>query len=277
MSRNSQAIWCAVYGLPLIAVILCPIASAETILPVGPIVFSSNADYDNNFKEPTTWPGPFPLNGLARDAAGYLTLTNIPTSLAVFDSSATGGVGGFGGTAGGDANSDLSDFTVSADFASSVPGGVGGGFLLRLDGAEGSGYAAGVHSLDPFTIAFDLFEGASFENAGLNIYSEVVPLPFGFSVEANTFYTFSVKADGGSFLFDFANGAAQGSFTDGTVSATTGQVGIILDTLAPGVTSRLDNFQVVPEPSSFALAGLGLFGMLPILRRRIRRHSRRLR
>lgn len=231
---------------------------AATVLPVGPISFSGNSDYDSAFKEPN----PF-LADLQRNAAGYLSVFNSPTALAIFDTSASGGVGGSGGLIGSDTNNDLSDFTISADLASSLPG-IGGGFLLRLNGSEGAGYLAHVRSLNPFTVVFDLFEGASAISAGFQIFSTAVPLPIGVSVAANTFYTFKVTAVGGTFAFDFANGAAKATFTDFTPSATVGQVGIVVDNLASGATARLDNFRIaaVPEPSSIVLAVLA--GVMPL-------------
>lgn len=247
-----------------VLLVLSPIArsNAATVLPVGPITFSTNSDYDSAFKEPN-----FFFGDLGRDPAGYLSVFNSPSGLAVFDTSAIGGLGGFGGFGGSDANNDLSDFTISADLANTLPG-IGGGFLLRFNGSEAGGYAASVHNLDPFTVAFDLFEGASAMNAGFNIFHAVLPLPLGFSVAANTFYPFKVTAVGGTFDFDFADGAAIATFTDLTPSATVGQVGIVVDNLAPFATARLDNFRItaVPEPGSLVLAVLA--GVIPLAYRR---------
>lgn len=234
-------------------------APAATLLPVGPIAFGSNSEFDNRFKESSLLAGGFPTNGLARNASGFLSATNVPTSLAVYDTAATGGSNGLGGTGGGDANNDLSNFTISAEFASSVPG-IAGGFLLRLNNSEAGGYVATVRNLAPFQIQFSLFEGASFTSAGFNIFNQVVLLPPPFSVAANTFYEFRLTVNGGNFQFNFANGSAVANFTDLTVSSTIGQVGIIVDTLAPGTTSLMDNFQIraVPEPSSAALCIVAL-------------------
>jgi hypothetical protein len=231
------------------------------MLPVGPITFSANSDYDKAFKEPAIPQ----LDDMQRDAAGYLSVFNTPTSIAIYDTSASGGAGGSGGVTGSDANNDLSNFTISADLASSFAG-VGGGFLLRLNASEAGGYTAAVHNLNPFAVAFDLFEGSSAISAGFNIFSTVVPLPIGFSVAPNTFYTFKVTATGGKFDFDFAGGAATATFTDFTPSATVGQVGIVVDNLGPGGTARLDNFRIaaVPEPSSVVLAALA--AVVPLAR-----------
>ncbi len=71
----------------LFAVSVCPLSmvDAATILPVGPITFSTNASYDSNFKES-------PLNtGTVRNAAGYLQLQGFQYGVAVYDTSATGG------------------------------------------------------------------------------------------------------------------------------------------------------------------------------------------
>jgi hypothetical protein len=230
-----------------------------TTLPVGPITFSSNSDYDNKFKEP-----PF-YNGILRSPNGYLELSGTPTGMAVFDTSATGGANGQGGTGGLDVNSDLSNFTISADVASSVAGGIGVGFLLRLNSSEAAGYVAGAHFFPPFTtgtgkVAFDVFEGAGFTGAGLRIFHQEVPVsstPF-----ANMFYNFRVSVSGGTFSFDFNHGAATAGFTDTTVIATSGQVGIVLDTASAFAATRLDNLTVedaplaVPGTSDPWLAGM---------------------
>lgn len=220
-----------------------------TILPVGPITFDTDSDFDSNFKEP-----PFPFNGLERNAAGYLSLVDRQAGLAVFDQSATGGAGGSGGTNGSDSNNDLSDFVISADFASSVPF-IGGGFLLRLDSFEAVGYLAVVHSPSPNLVVFELLAGSSLFDPGFPIFSQTVSLPDDMSIVADTFYSFQVTADSGAFHFDFANGAATASFVDPIPATTAGQVGILVLTPVPGVTSRLDNFQIsaVPEPSSLIL------------------------
>jgi hypothetical protein len=255
-SAVGRSLFKATNLFPVVAVLLLHAqvrCHAATVLPVGPITFSANSDYDKAFKEPAVPQ----LDDMQRDAAGYLSVFNTPTSVAIYDTSASGGAGGNGGVAGSDANKDLSDFTISADFASSFAG-VGGGFLLRLNASEAGGYTASVHNLNPFVVAFDLFEGSSAVSAGINIFSTVVPLPNGFSVAPNTFYTFKVAAVGGTFTFDFAGGAAKASFVDFNPSATVGQVGIVLDNLGPGGTARLDNFRIaaVPEPSSLVLAVL---------------------
>jgi hypothetical protein len=231
---------------------------AATVLPVGPISFNSNSEYDSAFKESNPM-----LASLQRDAAGNVSLFNTQTSLAIFDTSASGGVGGNGGLIGSDANNDLSDFTISADFASTLPG-IGGGFLLRLNSSEANGYAVRVHNIDPLLVVFDVFKGASAMSAGFQIFSTGVPLPIGSAVAANTFYTFKVTVVGGTFTLDFANGAAKATFTDFAPGATVGQVGIVVDNLAPGATARLDNFRIaaVPEPSSLVLAALA--GIIPL-------------
>lgn len=249
--------------------------SAATTLPVGPITFGTDASYDSSFKEPPTAPFAPILNGLSRNAAGYLFVNGLQSSLALYDTAATGGFNGLGGTGGGDANKDLSDFTVSADFANSLPG-IGGGFLLRFNSSEANGYAAGVHSLDPFAVQFDLYEGANQYTAGLQIFSQVAVFPAGFSVAANTFYEFKVTVSGGTFKFDFAHGKATANFTDFTVSATSGQVGIEVDTLAPNTYAELDNFKItaVPEPSGMVLAALGLAALSAVRAKRARRSRR---
>lgn len=248
--------------IALAAWLIAAAAFGGTNLPVGPIAYSSNADYDANFKEPPQF------SGASRSAAGYVEAINVPTAIAVFDTSATGGAGGAGGTGGGDANNDLANFTISADLASTAAGGVGGAFLLRLNNAEAAGYAVGVHSLSTTAVRFEVYENSSVVSAGTRIFVQDVPLA-GVTLTANTFYPYKVAANGGTFQLDFAGGAAATAFTDATVSATVGQVGFVLDTLAPGVATRLDNFAIVPEPSCALLLLVG--GPASLAARRSRR------
>ena len=226
---------------------------SATTLPVGPITFSSNADYDANFKESS-------FNGISRSTSGYLEVSGVPTATAAFDTSATGGVNGSGGTGGSDANNDLANFTLSADVASSVAGGIGAGFLLRLNNSEAGGYLAVVHTQGTSSVTFDIGEGASLTSAGANIFSRTISLS-GLTVAANTFYHYKVTISGGTFSFDFGSGAATASFTDTTVTATVGQAGILMDTFSPSSATRMDNFSIVPEPpnSTFVLVASFIF------------------
>ena len=210
-----------------------------TSIPVGPISFSSNADYDSNFKEAPSY------NGIVRNASGYLQLLGSPDGLAIFDTSATGGINGQGGSGGADANSDLTDMTISADVASSVAGGIGAGFFFRLNSAEAGGYLASVHTFGTGSVVFDVYEGASLANPGVRVFSVMVPLT-GLTIAADTFYNFKVSLSGGFFLLNFASGAATATFTDTTVSTTVGQVGIVLDTISPTAATRLTNFEILP-------------------------------
>jgi len=250
-----------------------------TTLPVGPITFSSNSDYDKSFKEPPAPPPPlYPLDGIVRSPNGYLQLSGTPSGIAVFDTSATGGANGQGGTGGLDANNDLSNFTISADVASSVAGGIGVGFLLRLNSSEAGGYVAGAHFFPPFTtgtgkVAFDIGEGAGFTGAGLRIFHQEVPVSS--TPLADTFYNFQVSVSGGTFSFDFNHGAASASFTDTTVTATSGQVGIVLDAASPFAATRLDNFTIVPEPSIFALLTTGVASLLLMAWRQAKQSQQR--
>jgi hypothetical protein len=228
-----------------------------TTLPVGPITFSTNADYDSNFKESSSF------NGISRNANGYLEVSGVPTATAAFDTSATGGINGQGGTGGGDANIDLSNFAISADIASSVSGGIGAAFLLRLNSAEAGGYVASVHTQGTTAVTFDIGEGASLTSSGAHIFSTTVTLS-GLTTAANTFYNFKVTISGGAFSFDFGSGAATTNFTDTTVSATVGQVGILMDTFSPSAATRMKNFAVVPEPTSSCLIILSVVGYLAV-------------
>lgn len=238
---------------------LCPLLNltAATVLPVSPLTFESNSDYDSSFKESQSF------NGAFRSPNGYLEVLGVPNATAAFDTSANGGVNGSGGSSGSDANNDLSNFTVSADAASSVAGGIGVGFLLRMNSSESNGYLAAMFTQGTTAVTFNVFEGAGLNTAGTPIFGSTIPLT-GLTIAANTFYPFKVTIAGGVFSFDFGSGAAVASFTDTSVSAITGQVGFSLSTLSPTSATRLDNFTIVPEPSSsdlilISLAGCTLF------------------
>jgi hypothetical protein len=242
----------------LVAALLTPLigAHAATILPVGPITFSTNASYDSAFKEDAA------TAGILRSVGGFVQLQGPTVGLAVYDTSATGGANGSGGTAGSDANNDLSNFTISADFSSNDIGFFGIGFLLRLNAAESNGYYAAVVRTGPSSVTFDLTEGASLaDGPGNNIFSQSVILTSQ-TINANQTYPFKLTVIGGNFAFDFGSGAATASFTDNTVSATTGQVGFSLATATPSSVTRLDNFAIgaVPEPSAALLVVVGAAG-----------------
>jgi hypothetical protein len=233
----------------LLVISLCPTLAvqAATTLPFGPITFGTNASYDSNFKESFFDPGN------TRSADGYLQLQGFQYGPAIFDTSATGGSNGSGGTGGSDANNDLSNFTISADVATSEVGQFGAGFLLRLNSSEANGYFASFLVAGPTSVTFDLFEGASLNGGfGNNIFSTTVPLT-GLSFATDTFYAFKVTANNNTFSFDFGAGAGKASFTDSTPSATVGQVGFVLTTAGPSAATRLDNFAIVPEPGTASL------------------------
>jgi hypothetical protein len=216
--------------------------------PVGPITFSTNANYDTNFKESVF------DRGNTRHAAGYLQLQGFQYGPAVFDTSANGGSNGSGGTGGNDANNDYANFTISADVATTEIGLFGVGFLLRLDSGEANGYFASVLSETETSVRFDLFEGASLNGGfGSNIFSTAAPLTGGVTLATNQFFAFKVTATDGKFDFDFGSGAAQANFNDTSVSSITGQVGFVLTTASPSAATRLDNFAIVPEPATSKL------------------------
>lgn len=231
--------------LPSLAV-LCALVSTSsaTTLPIGPITFGSNAEYDQNFKEPpSAFPAPLRVEAIRRQSNGSLALNGSFMSSAVFDTSTTGGTGGFGGTGGSDTNNDLGNFIIAADFATTSAN-FGGGFLLRLNSAEAGGYAVTFDTNSTSAMTFTVFENS--ESAlpifGDQIFMETVSLPG--NILPNSLYTFQVLVNGGTFEFNFANGAAKAIFTDPTVTATVGQAGIVL--LNPGQTTAvgLDNFRL---------------------------------
>lgn len=225
--------------------------SAQTILPVGPISFSSNANYDTNFKEAGA------NTGMLRNASGYLQLLGSPTGLAVFDTSASGGTGGLGGTGGGNTNNDLSNFIISADLAGSGVGSIWGGFLLRLNDSEANGYVGIVRAFSPTSVNFSVGRGSSLTSAGMQVFNRTVTLA-SLTLSPGIFYDFQLTLNGGTFDFDFANGQATASFTDPFPLALMGQAGILLSTASPFESSRLDNFMIqqIPEPHTFSYVSI---------------------
>ena len=167
---------------------------------------------------------------------------------------------------------DFSNFTISADLASSS-GQIHAGFLLRLDSSDANGYLATLDTSGP-QASFAVFEGASLTTPGSLIFSKAIStIPF--ASAANTFYNLKVTVTGGTFSFDFDHGIATATFTDTSVTATSGQVGILLEPPPPpqGGSAQLDNFTVVPEPGTGSLIVCIVFGYFGL--RRLRRHLSR--
>jgi hypothetical protein len=255
-------------------------SQAVTTLPVGPFTFSSNADYDNNFKEGST--------GSLRVDTGSLRVSSLDATTAgigsaIYDTSVTPGTGGNGGTGGTDNNNDLSDFTVSSVIQFQNRGGQSTiGYFLRMDGSEAGGYLATAtfyNSTAPLAVRFDLFKnvdlnfvpaisGTSTPPSGF-FASTFVP----FTTAAATNFNFSVTAIGSDFTFTLANAAnttsVSATLSDPGTTVLTGQVGVFLraQQQTGGSTSRLDDFTItIPEPSSALL--LGSAASLLFVRRR---------
>lgn len=230
-----------------------------TTLPVGPYPFDSYAEFDSAFKRGA--------GSVQRDSGGYIYIRSGDFGSAVFDTSAVGSGGG-GGLTGSDANNDLSDFTVLADISGSISSASLVGFYLRLDDTEANGYLASVQFSSADQVTFSLSEGASVSSDGTEIFSQSVSL-VGLTLSSGSYYPLRVSANGGRFDFDFGDGAAAASFTDSTVSRSVGQVGFLLR--HPDV--RLDNFTVVPEPTTPMLLAAG--ACVAFMLRSVRRHGAR--
>jgi hypothetical protein len=236
---------------PVSILLLCVLAQtlrAATTLPAGPYGFNSFAEFDSNFKRGA--------GSTQRDSTGIVYIRSGTFGSAVFDTSAMsapGGSGGSGGISGSDANNDLSNFTIQADISGSVAAMSLAGFYLRLDANEANGYLAAIKYLSPTQIAFSLSEGASVSADGATLFAQTLSLS-GMTLAAGVFYPFRVSANAGRFDFDFANGAATASFTDGSVSRTIGQAGFLLR----NPDAQLDNFSIVPEPNVSTLSGIAL-------------------
>jgi hypothetical protein len=219
--------------------------------PVGPIYFDSASDYASNFKENASF------DGISYDPAGYLTLQGSSSGIAVYDSSAFGGSSGDGATGGYDDDNQFDDFTASATVASSnyfAPS-FRIGFLLRLDDSEANGYLVQVTPSSDTAVVFEIYEGASLTGSGTRIYQQSVSIN-SLTLQTDTFNSFKVSIDGGTFITDFASGEATASHTDNSVSANSGQVGLLLGTQNPIIKTHLDNFQITSSSLPFELSSL---------------------
>lgn len=254
-------------------------SQAVTTLPVGPFTFTTNADYDNNFKEGT--------NGalIATGASGYLGVTSpVGASAfgsAIYDTSVTPGTGGNGGTGGTNANNDLSNFTVSSliQFQNRATTATAG-YFIRMNDDETSGYLATAtffNTAAPLQVRFDLYKGVGLDyNPAAGGVGSFATIALDFTTSAAANFNFSVTAVGDSFSFFLSNAGNTASvshtFTDAGTTVLTGQTGIFLrasQQTSATSTTRMDNFTIttpIPEPSSALL--LGSAASLLLLRRR---------
>lgn len=262
-------------------------SQAVTTLPVGPVTFASNADYDNNFKEGA--------NGSLRRDTDSIRVSSIDDSAvgfgsALYDTSVTPGTGGAGGTGGSNNNNDLSNFTVTGLIQFQNRGQQStAGYFLRMNDAATSGYLATAtfyNSMGTLAVRFDLFENVSidfnpaFSGTGTAPSGTIASQSMNFTTAAAANFNFSVTAVGADFTFRLANAGNTSSVTTtltDTVSPTltAGQVGIFLRAQGQngGSTSRLDNFTItepIPEPSSTLLLGSAA-SLLMVRRRRAER------
>ncbi len=228
-------------------------ASAATVLPVGPISFDSNGEFDSSF-----WSTD--LNSMARRTiSGSNGVVWVPRNggagAVVFDTSAIGGSNGSGGTSGSNANNDLSDFVIAGDFfvegrtTSNVAG-----FFLRLDDSGSGGYLASIE-LSATGGTFRLYENVGVSSADAPaLEKQVFSSTFIAPTATNTFYRFEVSAEGNTFNFSFNDGVATASYTDDSLSRSTGQAGLYLQSSAS--YTQFDNFEItaIPEPSTVALS-----------------------
>ena len=245
------------------------------------ITFEDNASYDTNFAEKN--------NGthVTRNVGGYLSLTNTGTGIAtaaIYNSAASGGTVGSGGTTINtpyDTYGGTTEFNIQADYSQSNPqGGPAGtsfGFYVKAPSNANptTGYAALFRLTD--TVAdfrvFDSNGNPSISGVGTLIgTAQTHTMPF----LADTYYTLKLKVvDVGSnvqFTGSIWNqgGAVIKTFTTVVDSSSAvlgaGQAGFRWSNDG-GSNSRIDNFAIIPEPSTAALLG-GLGGILLLRRRR---------
>lgn len=207
---------------------------------ITPIYFDRLSDYDTLFKESR------PNDGISLIAPGHLTIQGNRIGLAVFDTSAWGGFGGSGGTTGNDREDAFGDITLSSWISCSSEGAVffRAGYLLRLDENEANGYLVQVTSSQTRAVTFEIYESSGLSQSGDRIFIQTVALNT-IELASDTWYTFKVQAEGGTFRMDFANGEATASFTDRSVSATEGQLGVMLASINPFTAVNLDTFSVI--------------------------------
>jgi len=252
------------------------------------VSFDDNASYDNNFVERN--------NGslVSRNAGGYLSLTwtgaGVPVA-AIYNTAATGGSGGSGGTT---INTPYSTFggntvlTLQADYYQSNPqGGPAGtsfGFYVKVatNSTPTTGYAA-LFRLTDSSADFRVFDSngnPSTSGVGTQIG---VTQTHNAGFASNTYYTLKLDVVdiGGNVEFTGSiwnqGGSVIRTFT--TVVDTTspvlgdGQVGFRWGNDG-GSDSRIDNFSVVPEPSTIAILSGGIGVLFGFRKRRLSASTR---
>lgn len=245
------------------------------------VTFGDNASYDNNFAELA--------NGthVSRDSGGYLVRTNTTASTAttaIYNTAASGGSSGSGGTT---INTPYNTFggtsgiTLEIDYYQANPlatvGGASFGFYVKTaqNSNPTTGYV-GVFRIADGSADFRVFDSNS--NPGFAPVGTQIGTTQSYTgaFSASTYYTLKLDVIdiGGNVQFTGSiwnqGGAAIKTFTSITDTSSAvlgaGQVGFRLSNDNAAET-RLDNFKIVPEPSSVALLG-GLGTMLLLRRRR---------
>jgi len=270
----------------LLAVATFSLARVCSATTIG---FDSASDYDSNFYETvnpthTSW---------SSDNGGTLekSVTNSAT-VAIYNTTATGGTGGSGGTGAAILNNNtFTNFTLQLDFSSPelTIGGDSVGFFTKVTEATqagpppltGSGYLAVFRLTGAGTADFRVWDSDTNPDSGTLgtlVSTQSFTVPAG-SFSINTFYTFrlAVATVGSNVqfsgsIFTQGGGAQIGNtltYTDTTAAVTgAGEVGLRLGSNSNTVTSSYDNFSITPAPEPATVALLGFAGLGLMSRRR---------
>lgn len=227
------------------------------------INFSSDADYDSNFKESSS-----NKTAMVRDSGGFLNLSSSNANLlgtAAYDTSATGGLNGNGGTGGSDANNNIQDATILLNIrVSDVNSGYQGRLYGRLDDGEydGTPSPGGYNAIFSFNSATELqlrlYKNASIATTGTNIYNQTFTLTGGATVSADTWYTMMLKMDGNELTMSLLDSSGSVLATSGAVTNTAktsaGQLGIGAYVKSGDNSVDLDDFRISLLPSIVSLS-----------------------
>ena len=251
------------------------------------VIFDSNASFDTNFYKPSGTAGATKLTQ-AGNSLHFAPVTGQTNATAIYNTSATGGSGGNGGTALG---STLDLFTLSmnsliveADFkASSFDTSNGVGFYFGLNDSASSG-ALAIFRTSATTGSGNadvrFYTGAN-PTASNNVGTLSATNSFGtILTDSSKYYTFrlTLTLDGSDIvmLAQLFDGSSQlGSDVQKNILASSvnlnGQVGLRLGG-GNGTTEDISRFSVysVPEPGVPVLLGLAL-GTWIIFKGRTRR------
>lgn len=259
----------SLFQLSVIASIAGTCASQAAVL----IPFDDNASYDNNFAETFVGGG-----ATTRDSGGFLLRvpgTNSSTGV-IYNTTATGGAGGNGGTALGSPLDNTfggsSVTTLQMDFLQASVSGLGSnsfGFYAKVNDVANSGYT-GVFRIGSGSADFRMFDGGN-PTTGTAGTQFGTTQTFTGTFSTSTYYTLRLDfQDVGSdvaFTGSIWNQGGSVIHTFPTITDTTsavlgaGQVGFRVNSAVAGGSTggniQLDNFSIIPEPSSALLGGLG--------------------